>query len=249
MASKKVVNKKIVVTSNLNNLSETELEKSFDKLQTAAANAPGGLVLNPTPAAVLTQINARKALITDRENHLALAKQDTENIGKADTTLKNIFTSQWANQIQNFAGITVAQIKAMAYGVKGISGGTAETTSVMEMSKTVTSAPVIVKVDTDVIGEQIAHIHNNITGKRGHGKDILRVDVYAQYGGTLPANLAALQAAGGQLLGTAERGVYINPIVTTAANKNTNVYYIAVYVGKKTKKIVAQSVVFTAVIK
>jgi hypothetical protein len=247
--AKKVVNKKIIVTSNLDGKTEVELEKSFDKLQTAAANAPTGLVLNPTPAAVLTQINARKNLITDRANHLALAQQDTENIQKADTALKNIFTSQWANQIQNFTGITVAQIKAMAYGVKGIAGGSTATTSVEELSKTVTSAPVIVKVDTDVIGEQIAHIHNNITGKRGHGKDVLRVDVYAQYGGTLPANLAALQAAGGQLLGTAERGVYINPIITTATNKNTNVYYVAVYVGKKTKKIVAQSVVFTAVIK
>jgi len=57
-----------------------------------------------------------------------------------------------------------------------------------------------------------------------------------------------LQAAGGQILGEADRGVYINIIPTTVA-KNTEIYYIAVYKGRKAKKTVAQSVVASAAVK
>ena len=246
--SKKVVNKKIIVTSNLDNQTEAELGKSFNKLETGAANAPGGLVLNPTQAQVLAKITARENLITDRANHLALAHQDTEDILKADTDLKNIFTSVWGNQIQNFTGITVGQIKAMAYGVKGIAGGAAQEISVMEMGKTKASAPVITKIDIDIVGEHIIHTHNNITGKRGHPKDVSEVDMYAKTGGTPPADLADLLANGGQLVGESERGVYIYEIPTTVA-KNTLIHYIAVYKGRKTKKPVAQSNVMSAKVK
>ena len=62
-------------------------------------------------------------------------------------------------------------------------------------------------------------MHNNITGKIGHPKDVLRVDIYAQTGGTAPANLAALVTNGGGWLGTTKRGKYINQFTVTAANQ------------------------------
>ena len=244
--SKKVVNKKIIVVTNFKNQTEAELGKTFNKLQNGGAtNAPAGLVLNPTPAAVETQITARNNLFITRSGLQAQLKQNTEDIHKADTALKNVFTDQWATQIQNFGGITVNQIKGMAFGIKGLDG---TGITVADTQKTASSAPVIIKIDTDVHGQHTLHIHNNITGKIGHPKDVLRVDIYAQNGGTAPANLAALIANGGGWMGTAKRGKYINPFVVTAANKNTVEYYIAVYILKATKKPAAQSNVENAVI-
>ncbi|MHB8259835.1 MAG: hypothetical protein ACYDCN_08240 [Bacteroidia bacterium] len=105
------------------------------------------------------------------------------------------------------------------------------------------------KIDTDVVGEHILHIHNNLTGKRGKPHDISEIDVYAQNGGVKPDNLAQLQANGGQKLdGVGKDGIFINVIPTTVASK-TVISYIVVYILKKTKKIVAQSGVITAVVK
>jgi hypothetical protein len=246
--SKKVLTKKIIVTTNFSHLSEAALGTTFSKLQNGGAtNSPAGLVLSPTPAAVLTQINARNGLFTTRSGLQAQLKQNTEDIGKADTALKTLFTDQWATQIQNFGGITVNQVKGLGFGSKGIDTGHAAT-SVADTARTASSAPVIIKIDTDVHGQHTLHIHNNITGKIGHPKDVLRIDLYAQNGGTAPANLAALIANGGGWLGTAKRGKYINPFIVTATNKNTVEYYIAVYIEKATKKPAAQSNVENAVI-
>jgi len=51
--SKKVVNKKIIVVTNFNNQTEAALGNTFNKYQNGGAtNAPPGLTLSPTPAAV-----------------------------------------------------------------------------------------------------------------------------------------------------------------------------------------------------
>lgn len=267
--SKKVVNKKIIVASNLDGKTEGELTTSFGKLQNGVAtNAPSGLVTNPTPLVVAGMITDRNNFLLKKESLIAETKQNTEDIHTSDTGLKNVFTSQWATQIQNFGGITVNQIKGMGYGVKGIAGGAAETTSIDEMGRLgTTSAPVIVKIDTDVKNEHIIHTHNNLTGKRGHPKDVLEVDIYSKPGGAPPRNLADLLAKGGQLLGTSERGIYINLVVAipatpaipatgttpaipaTPGNIGEPIHYIAIYKGRKTKKTIAESNVMTAEIK
>ena len=119
--SQKVVDKKIIVTTNFEHLPETELGKSFNKLQNGGAtNAPAGLALNPTPAAVATKLTTRTGLITTRSGLESQLKQNTKDIHKADSDMKTIFTDQWASQIQNFPGITVNQILGMGFGVKGL---------------------------------------------------------------------------------------------------------------------------------
>ena len=242
----KIVNKKIIVTTNFNNQTETELGTAFNKLQNGVAtNAPTGLTVSPTAASVLTQITARAALFTVRSGLEAQLKQNTENIHTADKALKTIFTDQWATQIQNFAGITVNQVKGMGFGVKGIDS---PSTTVIDTAKNASSAPVIIKIDTDVKEQHSVHIHNNITGKIAFPKDVLRVDIYAQTGGAAPANLAALIANGGGWLGTAKRGKYINQFVVTPANRDKPEYYIAVYIDRATKKPAAQSVAESAII-
>jgi hypothetical protein len=244
--SPKVTDKKTIVTTNFEGQTETELGKSFNKLQNGGAtNAPTGLTLNPTPAQVLTKITARTGLITTRSGLEAQLKQNTKDIHTADSGLKAIFTDQWASEIQSFPGITVNQILGMGFGVKGLEP---QGLLVMDAAKTATSAPVIIRIETDIKGQHSLHIHNNITGKIGHPKDVLRIDIYGQTGGNAPANLAALIANGGGWMGTAKRGKYVNQFTVTAANQGKIEFYIAVYIMKATKKPAAQSVVESATI-
>ena len=239
--SKKVISKKIIVTTNFGRLTENALSKAFNKLQNGVANnAPAGLTVSPTTAAVKTQIDARNDLFIVRSGLEAQLKQNTEDIHSADVALKGIFTDQWAAQVQNFPGITVNQIKGMAFGIKGLDNSHADTT-VADNTKTASSAPSIIKIDTDVKGQHTLHIRNNITGKAGHPKDVLRVDVYGQTGGTEPDNLAALVANGGGWLGTAVKGKYLNRLTVNTNTKNQPEFYIAVYIDKLTKKPAAQS--------
>ena len=242
--STKVVNKKIIPAANLDHLPEADLSIAYNRLQNGVAtNSPTGLTVNPTPANVLIQINSRTTLLTQRSSLEAQLKQNTTNIHSADTALKTIFANQWASQIQNFAGITVAQVKGMGYGVKGLESPVA---TVEDTSKNASSAPVIIKIDTEVKGQHALHIHNNITGKIGIPKDVLRIDIYGQTGGTAPTNLASLITNGGGWLGTAKRGKYINQFTVTPANLDKPEYYIAVYIDKATKKPAAQSTVESA---
>jgi hypothetical protein len=244
--SRKVINKKIVVVTNFNNQTEDELTTTYNKLQNGVAtNAPAGLTVSPVPSSVLTKISDRNNLFTTRSNLHSLLKQNTEDIHSADSNLKTIFTDQWAAQIQSFPGITVNQIIGMGFGVKGLSN---QTSTVADTDKNATSAPFIIRIDTSVKGQHILHIHNNISGKIGHPKDVLRIDIYAQTGGTAPANLTALIANGGGWLGTAKRGKYINEFEVTPENAGKPEYYIAVYIDKIKKKPAAQSVVESAVI-
>ncbi|HEX7412482.1 MAG TPA: hypothetical protein VF411_00450 [Bacteroidia bacterium] len=254
MTSKKVVNKKVVLTADFYGLTQEEKLKKETDMTLAQKNnpllVPG---LNPTAVVIQNRIIAltdpNTGLVHELEMVRANEKTLVGQIADEVKAIESIIVSEWMSQTQSAIAGDVNKAATLKFGVKGVSGGGAQTSSVMEMAKTATSAPVIVKIDTDVHDEHILHIHNNITNKRGHGKDILRVDMYAQNGGTLPINFAALIANGGQLLGTAERGVYINTIIATTANSGTTVYYIAVYISKKTKKPVAYSVVASAKIK
>ena len=246
----KVTNKKIIVTTNFDGLTEAELGLSFNKLQSnMAANPTIVPTISPTPAVVATKITARTDLFTKRATLQAQLKQNTADIHSADADLKNIFTDQWATQIQNTPGITINQIKLLAFGTKGVdnghsSGSSAGTTA--STDKGAGSAPVIIKVVQAAHLEHILHIHNNLTGKIGIPDNILRTDIYAQTGGTQPADLAALIANGGGYLGTAKRGKYTN--LLSVSNLGKTEYYIAVYVDKSTLKPVAQSSVENAMI-
>ena len=244
--SKKVIDKKTIVITNFKNDTEAELGNAFVKLQNGGANnCPAGLVLNPTPANVLTLITQRTALFTTRAGLEEQLKQNTENIHNANSALKTIFTDQWATEVQNFPGITIAQIIGMGFGVKGY---VSPSPLVMNASKTVASAPVIVRIDFSVHGQHIIHVHNNITGKIGHPTDVERIDIYGQTGGAAPTNLAALITNGGGWLGSCKRGKFVNTFTVSAANTGKVEYYIAVYIEKATKKPGAQSLVESATI-
>src|ERR1035437_147296 len=111
------------------------------------------------------------------------------------------------SQTQAAIGGDVNKAATLHFGIKGISGGKAQTITVDEMGRTIGSAPVIIRIDV-LAGVQTLHVVNNITRKIGHGKNILRADVYGQTGGTPPTTLAELIANVGGWLGTIKRGKF-----------------------------------------
>ncbi len=244
--AKKVLSKKLILTADFTGLTlEEKLSKQTDMVKAQIANptlVPG---LNPTAANVQGQIVAvtdpNTGLIHQRSILLAQAHALTVQINKAEVTIKDIIVSQWMPQAQTaLTGTPNAQSNAalLLFGIKGQTGGSTTGTGVME--KTIASAPVIVKID-NLHNQQTLHIHNNITGKIGHPKNVLRIDVYGQTGGTLPADLAALIANGGGWLGTAKHGKFVSPLTTANAGKTE--FYIAVYIDKVTLKPIAYSTV------
>ena len=138
-------------------------------------------------------------------------------------------------------GCPKPKAKTLGWGIKGIDNGQASKLSIDGPGST----PVIVKIDLVLHGQHVLHIRNNISGKIGYPKNILRIDVYGQTGGTQPTDLASLIANGGGYLGTAQRGKYISSFT---GNANKEEYYVAVYVDKVTLKPVAQSPVVSALI-
>jgi hypothetical protein len=248
MTSKKVLNKKLILTADFTGLTlEEKLTKQTNMVKAQIANPTIVAGLTPTAAAVQADIVAitdpNTGLIHQRAVLEAQTQSLTLQINKGETAIKDIIVSQWMPQTQTaLTGTTNAESNAalLLFGVKGSITGHA-TTTVASTARTAASAPVIVKIDTGVAGQHTLHIHNNITGKRSHPADVLRVDIYGQTGGTAPANLAALIANGGGWLGTAKGGKYVSPFIVTAANQGKVEYYIAVYIEKATKKPAAQS--------
>jgi hypothetical protein len=248
MTSKKKLTKKFILTADLHGKTQDDtLSKETDMVKAQIANPTLVSGLNPTATTVQGQITAitdpNTGLIHQRAVLEAQTQALTLQINKGETAIKDIIVSQWMPQTQTaLTGTTNAESNAalLLFGVKGQATGHA-TTTVASTARTAASAPVIVKIDTGVAGQHTLHIHNNITGKRSHPADVLRVDIYGQTGGTAPTNLAALIANGGGWLGTAKGGKYVNPFVVTAANQGKVEYYIAVYIEKATKKPAAQS--------
>ena len=249
---KKVLNKKLILTADFKGLTlEERLSKEANMAKAQAANAGIVAGLNPTATAVQTQITELTDPLTGLIHQRGVLKAQEEaltiQINKAEKAIRDIILDQWMPQTQTALTATPAlaltsesYAALLLFGIKGQTGGTAATGN-SAMDKAEESAPVIVRIETNIKGQHTIHVHNNITGKIGHPKDVARVDIYGQTGGTAPANLAALIANGGGWLGTAKRGKYVNPLTVNATTQGKPEYYIAVYIDKETKKPAAQS--------
>jgi len=254
MTTQKLV-KKQIVTANLNHLPGDEKLVTIGDIAQAAANNPGYVAppLNPTPATVQGDITSAQALITKRDNARALAEQYTQQVNDAIAALENIIVSQWVNQVQNTPNITVAQIKALHLGVKGVVTGQTPATAKLEKEIKLESTPIIGKIDRNVTGQHTLEVHDSITKKTRLPAGVKRIDLYGQTAGTAPTNLADLMANGGGFIGTFKKHKFVNvfstAVITGAANKKGQPeYYIAVYIDKDTLKPTTQSPVVSALI-
>lgn len=235
--------KKLILSSDLSG--KTEAEKANRELELATAHqnnptlVPG---LNPTPSSVISQINAKNALFTQREYLRDQLKQITEDIHIADKAITAIFVDQWASQVKTAIGNDASKAKLLGWGIKNIDSGHITTGVAMAKEIILASHPNISRIDFNVHQQQSIHIVNNITGKRRLPKGILRIDIYGQTGGTMPTDYSLL----GRPLGQASRGKFVHTFQLADVGKIQ--YYIAVYVDKKTKQPVAQSPVASAII-
>ena len=230
--------KKVVVVADMGSLSDTDFATESD-LKSQAMNDNPGIVptISPTAAVVQSKAADMKKEMKDRDLLVSEAQQKTSNIEAMRKDLTNIFTSQWAFQIQDAVAGDEGKVEVLRFKVKGKTPAPPPEPD---------SMPLVSKIDINVAGQHTLYLINSITHKKALPSGILRIDIYGQSGGTLPANLAELIANGGGYLGQAVGGKYVN--VFTDQKTGTVEYYIAVYVSSKTKNPFSYSKTARAVI-
>jgi hypothetical protein len=236
--------KELILTANISEL--TEVEKLNKETAIANAHAANPTVvpgLTPTPSSVLTLINTQNGYYTQRETLREQLKQVTKLIHTGDENLNNIFVNQWRSQTQTAIGSDESKAKLLGWGIKNIDSGHTPTDATVSKEIVLASLPVIIKIDLNSHLLHILHIRNNITGKRKLPAGILRIEIYGQIGGTLPTDYSLM----GRSLGQASRGKFTTTQYPLA-DVGKVVYYIAVYISKKTKQPIAQSPVASAII-
>lgn len=238
MTTKKKLFKKLIITTNFYGLSESELPIKMTGMATAALNNPWVVPgLYPAPDDVITLIQARQTLLIKRDLLLAEQKKITEQIHQADTNLKNIFTDLWANQLQQAIGGDESKAKLLGFGIKGVDSG--HTSDVV--GKAADSHPHITRIENNVHLQQTLHTFNSESGHNKLPADARQIDFYEQIGGTPPTDIKQMKH-----VGIAKRGKFINHF--EAEDLGKTVYYIAVYIDKKTLKPLRQSPVVSATV-
>jgi hypothetical protein len=206
-------------------------------VQAALSNTTMVPALNPTPAQVQAKSTNLNNLLIARDNLRAQQKQNTELIIKDEDDLTNIINSQWVPYIQQQIAGDISKAKLLNFGVKGIDDGHTD----KQIDIAAESHPVISRIDENVHLQQTLHFINSRSGKNKLPKDAKQVDIYEQIGGTIPASIKTMTHAG-----IAKRGKFINHF--DVADLNKVVYYIAVYIDKKTLLPLEQSPVASGIV-
>lgn len=250
MASTKKLVKKLIVTANLNSFSGDKKLQRIDDMALAQINNSGYVPnLNPAAQAVQKQVAAAKALITQRDTAVKAAQTLTGQVHDAETALVNIMVDQWTKQIQNAPGMDVNKVKALLFRTKGIDSGHVSTSTATEKQIIAASTPLIGKIDRNTTGQHTIHVKDSASKKLKLPAGVTRIDLYAQTGGTQPANLADLMTNGGGFIGTVDKKhhKYVN-VFPAKSVSGTPEYYIAAYIDKTTLKPTAQSPVVMALL-
>ncbi|MHB8260603.1 MAG: hypothetical protein ACYDCN_05505 [Bacteroidia bacterium] len=241
------LSKKVILTANFRNQTEgAKLRKIGD---IAGANTDNPTIvpaLDPPAATVSSKVVAVQDLITERDVMKATLQGLTQRVHDEIDELKDIITRQWMPQSEIAIDGDTSKAILLGWGIKGISvGHSAVSAPGVSSTKDGHSAPIILRIERDVPEKHTLHIRNDVTGSVVKPKNILRVDVYAQIGGTKPTELATLLANGGGFLGTATRGKFVSNFPN---GKGKEIFYIAVYIDKKTLKPAMESKVADAMV-
>ena len=238
LATKKKLDKKLIVTVNLKGLSGPKFQSKVTAMATAAHNNPNVVPgLTPTPDDVLTMIGDRENLVLQREALRKSLKSVTEKIHKADTAIKDVITSKWANTVQNTIGTDVGKAKLLGFGIKGVDNGHSDDL----VGKASESFPHFSEIEISGSLRHILHIRNNITGKAKLPPDAKHINIYQQIGGDEPTDISQMK-----YIGIATSGKYVADF--KPEDKGKTVYYIAVYIDKKTLKPLVQGWVASAIV-
>jgi hypothetical protein len=236
MAQKLV--KKVIVTSNLKGKTETDLLKAVnDRIQAALNNTSIVPALNPTPAQMQTKTQNYATLLVTRDTLRAQQKQNTALILQAEADILNNINSQWVPYIQQQIAGDISKAKLLGFGVKGIDNGQADEL----VEKAAETHPIISRTDVNVHLQHALYITNSRSGKNKLPADAKHIEIYEQIGGTAPTSIKTMVHAG-----IAKKGKFINHF--DDADLGKTVYYIAVYIDKKTLQPLEQSPVVSAMI-
>ena len=231
--------KELILISGLTGLNIEDYVKRVLALTQAATDNP--LIapdLDPTPLIITGKANAITAMVTNRTALYTAYKAQTVSINLAKTDLTNLMNNSWAPQAQVAIKGDADLAAKLAWLIKGVVTGKAPVVVGMAAD----SHPIVNYVDNSNHLEHNISIINNVSGKVAVPKDAARTEVYQQIGGLTPPDDIKNMSH----LGTAKTGKYKNTF--DIADLNKLVYYIVVYIDKKTQKALIQSPVFSATI-
>jgi len=237
--TKKVINKQVTVTANLTGLTDADFSsKTGGYGQAVTENILLLPTITPAGTVVTTKVGLLNTMFLDRDDIIKLLKAKTAEIAAAKAELNNIVVVQWVPQIQEACGGDPEKIKLIGFGIKGIDDGKAAVVVGMASG----SHPIINYVDTKVHLQHTVSIINSLTGGRAVAKGASRTEVYMQIGGTVPPNDISKMSH----VGAAKKG--FRKVNFDISNLGNTVYYIAVYIDKKTGDPLEMSPVYSAFI-
>ncbi len=229
--TEKKLNKKLIVTTNFYGMTDGQFISKTSTMAKEAGDNPSYVPgLNPTPGDVLTVIDDLKTLLKKRADLKQQQKALTKNIRAKKDKITDIFTSKWTPQVQLAVGDDLGKLSKLGFGAKGLFDGHSEDAG----AKAANTSPLIVAIDTNKSMIHTLRIVNSKSGRAKLPPDARRIDIYMSIGDTEPVDFHKLQ-----YMGSAKRGkktIHFEP-----EDIDKTVYYIAVYVDKKTDKPISQS--------
>ncbi|MEI6853822.1 MAG: hypothetical protein WCL06_13330 [Bacteroidota bacterium] len=222
--TQKKLEKKVILTANLKGLSEAKFQQKTRSMARAELDEPS-FVPNLTPSAsdVIQIIDDLETLYEVRGTLQREMKVNTTRIRKKEEEIRNIITDQWMPQAQTAIGRDIVKAKRLGFGIKGQDKHGQSEASVNN------SIPFIIRIESASLRHTL-HIINNHHSGIILPEDADRIDVYEWVGDEEPPyDLKKLS-----YLGVAKSGKFVNHFEPEQREKH--VWYIVVYVNKKTGK-------------
>ncbi len=223
--TKKKLKKEVLVTANQSDLTESEfMTDSYDKIG-AATDHSSIVTLDPLPAAVKTMLDGLAAKMSKKVALEQEHKSLTTEIHEGSDDVRKIFARQWAVQIETAIGDDYSQAQLFKFGIKNVDNGKTDN----PLATAANSLPVITRILNDVEMQHTIFFLNSLTGNVAIPDGGDHIDVYEWTGeGMPPRDLKKLT-----YLGVAKYGKFVN--IFAPDDKGKTIWYIAVYVSKKTK--------------
>ena len=237
MTQKKLV-KIAEPTANLSGLNDGDFIVKADGYGQAMLNKP--LIvpgIKPTAVELIAEVDDWKVLQQEREQILKDSIAKTEEMAAKRSKINHIIAKEWLGQVQIACKGDIALYKELGYGTKGVDNGT----STEVVGKASESTPIITNIEINSYLQHKVHISNNMSMSEAVPADASALYLYEQIGGVEP-----LTTAGMQFLGAVKNAKFITEFQPEDLGKT--VYYMAVYIDRKTNKPLTLSPVAKAVI-
>ncbi len=232
--------KKLIVVSGIAGLRLTDFVLKVGGFATAAtANPTIAPDLDPTPVALKLSVDALEKKIEDRVELEKQVKAKTVAINNAVEEITTDINDGWCLQIQEAVNGDVEKVKLLGFSIKGEGTGGVSTEIVGRASS---SNAIISSIDSNAHMEHTIHVINSANGSVGVPPDAKSINIYMQVGGTVPPNDIDKMT----YLGTIKRGKFVKEFTQDDIGKT--VYYIVVYISRKTEKPMRYSPVVSATV-